>query len=283
MNLENKICLVTGANSGIGKETAKSFAEMGAYVIMLCRNEERAKRARQDIIDQTGNSGVDIILADLAHQYDIREAAKKFNDTFDALDVLVNNAGIIATQREETPEGIEKTFAINHLGPFLLTNLLMDALKNAAHARIVNVASEVHRLGAPVFNIDNLQLKSGYSPMKAYGVSKLCNIMFTHELAGRLNNSSVTANALHPGVVGTSLANDASWWLKLTYILGKPFMRSPKSGAQTSIYLAASDNVEGVSGQYFKNKKMTQPAKIAFEDEMTKQLWEKSEALTGLS
>lgn len=275
--------MVTGANSGIGKETTKTLARMGGYVIMLCRNEEKAKRAKQEIIDETGHSGVEIMLADLAHQYDIREAAQKFNKKYNALDVLVNNAGIIASKREETPEGIEKTFAINHLGPFLLTNLLMGALENAEQARIVNVSSEIHRLGASVFDMDNLQLKSNYSSLKAYGLSKLCNIMFTHELAKRHDSTSIKANALHPGVVGTHLADEASLWMKAMYIIGKPFMRSPKSGAETSLYLATSDEVDGISGKYFKNKKQTKPSSIAFDDDLTQQLWEKSERLTGLS
>lgn len=283
MDMKNKVCLVTGANSGIGKETAKTLARMGAFVVMLCRNKERAKRARQEIIDETGHTGVEVILADLAHQYDIRQAAKQFREKFEALDVLINNAGIIPSKREETPEGIEKTLAINHLGPFLLTNLLMEPLKNAGRARIVNVTSEVHRMGAPIFDIDNLQLQTGYSPMKAYGLSKLCNIMFTHELAKRLDGTNITTNCLHPGVVNTRLASDASWIMKLFYFIGTPFMRSPENGAQTSLYLATSEEINGVSGQYFKNKKITDPASIAFDDELTEKLWLKSEALTGLN
>lgn len=282
MDMNNKVCLVTGANSGIGKETTMVLAQMGAYVIMLCRNQEKAERARQDIINQTGHRGIDIIIADLAHQYDIRQAAETFKTTFDALDVLVNNAGIIPSKRTETPEGIEQTLAINHLGPFLLTNLLEEPLKKSTTGRIINVSSEVHRLGAKVFDINNLQLTEGYSPMKAYGISKLCNIMFTHELAKRWDTSDVTVNALHPGVVSTHLASDASWVMKLTYLIGRPFMRSPKSGAQTSIYLATSDEVTGVSGQYFKNKKVTDPAPIARNDDITRQLWQKSNVLTGL-
>lgn len=283
MDMTNKVCLVTGANSGIGKETAKTLAGLGAFVVMLCRNEERAERARQEIIDQTGHTGVEVILADLAHQYDIRQAAKQFREKFEALDVLINNAGIIPSKREETPEGIEKTLAINHLGPFLLTNLLMEQLKNADRARIINVASEVHRLGALIFDIDNLQLQTRYSPMKAYGLSKLCNIMFTHELAKRLSDTTVTANCLHPGVVSTRLASDASWMMKLFYFIGTPFMRSPKSGAQTSLYLAISDEVSAISGQYFKNKQVTDPASIALDDELTEKLWERSATLTGLN
>ncbi|MBN2731914.1 MAG: SDR family oxidoreductase [Balneolaceae bacterium] len=283
MDMTNKVCLVTGANSGIGKETAKTLAGLGAFVVMLCRNEERAEHARQEIIGQTGHTGVEVILADLAHQYDIHRAAEQFREKFEALDVLINNAGIIPAKREETPEGIEKTLAINHLGPFLLTNLLMEQLKNADHARIINVASEVHRLGAPIFDINNLQLQTRYSPMKAYGLSKLCNIMFTHELAKRLSDTTVTANCLHPGVVNTRLASDASWLMKLFYFIGTPFMRSPKKGAQTSLYLAISDEVSGISGQYFKNKQITAPASIAFDDELTEKLWKRSETLTGLN
>jgi NAD(P)-dependent dehydrogenase (short-subunit alcohol dehydrogenase family) len=282
MGVENKICMVTGANSGIGKETAKALAGMGAYVVMLCRNENRAQQAKQEIIEHTGHSGVEIMIADLAHQYDIRKAAKQFNENFDALDILINNAGMIASTRAETPAGIEKTMAVNHLAPFLLTHLLMPSLKNAERARIVNVSSEVHRIGAGIFDLNDLQLANGYSNMKAYGLSKLCNIMFTHELSKRLDKNEITANCLHPGVVGTRLASDASWWLKLSYILGKPFMRSPASGAQTSIYLASSDEVENISGKYFKNKSITAPAEIAFDDALTEKLWEKSAALTGI-
>jgi NAD(P)-dependent dehydrogenase (short-subunit alcohol dehydrogenase family) len=282
MNIENKTCLVTGANSGIGKYTAQALVRRGAYVVMLCRNEEKAERARQQIMEETGQSGVEILLADLAHQYDIRKAAERFCDRFDALDILINNAGIIPSGRNETPEGIERTLAINHLGPFLLTNLLMEPLQNAPAARVVNVASEVHRLGAAIFDIDNLQLKTGYSPVKAYGLSKLCNIMFTHELAKRTADTAITANALHPGVVSTQLAEEASVWMKLAYFMGKPFMRSPKSGAQTSIFLATSEEASGTSGKYFKNKKVASPASLAYDDELTQKLWEKSDQLCGL-
>lgn len=274
--------MVTGANSGIGKATVLGLAEKGAYVIMLCRNKERAEEAKQDIIDKTGHPGIEIIIADLGIQYDVRRAAEQFNHKFDALDVLINNAGLIASKREETPDGIEKTLAVNYLGPFLLTNLLMDALENADKARVINVSSEVHRAGAKIFDIDNLQLSRDYSSTKAYGLSKLCNIMFTHQLALRNDPEKLTANALHPGVVGTQLAEEASWLYKLFYTWGKPFMRSNTKGAETSVYLATSDEVERVSGKYFKDKKVKQPAAIAFDDELSRQLWEKSEQLIGL-
>ncbi|HYW34062.1 MAG TPA: SDR family oxidoreductase, partial [Balneolaceae bacterium] len=256
MELKNKVCLVTGANSGIGKATTLGLMQQGAHVIMLCRNEERAKRARREIIDQTGRADIEIVLADLAIQRDIREAVQRITENHDSLDILINNAGIVSSQRRKASDGIERTFAINHLGAFLLTNLLKDALQNAPSARIINVSSEVHRLGAAIFDMDNLQLTTNYSPVKAYGLSKLCNIMFTHELAKRTNETSITANCLHPGAVGTHLAGEAPWWLKLIYFVGKPFMRSPAKGAETPLYLAASEEVKYITGKYFKDKKV---------------------------
>lgn len=283
MDLTNKLCIVTGANSGIGKETTRSFAAAGAYVIMICRNKNRAEAARNEIIKDTGNSGIEIILADLSIQHDIRSAADQINQEFDQIDVLVNNAGLIANEREETIDGIEKTLAVNHLAPFLLTNLLWDGLRQSKGARVINVSSEVHKMGAKVFDLDNLQLNQNYSAMNAYGVSKLCNIMFTHELAKRTADNAITTYSLHPGVVNTQLAEEAGWPMKLFYWIGKPFMRTPKSGAATTIYLAESDDGESKNGKYFKNKTMTKPADIAYNDEITSKLWERSKELTGLS
>lgn len=170
MDLQNKLCIVTGANSGIGKETARSFAADGAYVIMICRNENRAKKARQEIIDDTGNTDVEIVLADLAIQHDVRSAAEQIKQKFDQVDILVNNAGLIANNRKETIDGIEKTLAVNHLAPFLLTNLLLDSLKRSNDSRVINVSSEIHRMGAKIFYLDDLQLTNNYSPMNTYGV-----------------------------------------------------------------------------------------------------------------
>lgn len=283
MNVEHKTCIITGANSGIGKYTALELARRGAYIVMVCRNEDKAQRARQEIIEATGHPGIDIIIADLAHQHDIRKAADTFREKFDALDILINNAGIIPSERQETPEGIERCLAINHLAPFLLTNLLMPALESASSARVITVSSRVHRLGASAFDIEDLQLTSNYSPMKAYGISKLCNIMFTHELAKRTADTSITANCLHPGVVNTQLADEANIWTKFFYFIGKPFMQSPKAGAQTPIYLATTDEVADISGKYFNNKQITSPASIAFDDELTEKLWNKSKDLTGLT
>jgi NAD(P)-dependent dehydrogenase (short-subunit alcohol dehydrogenase family) len=283
MNIDNKLCIVTGANSGIGKETVRAFAEQGAYVVMVCRNQQRAEEAKDELIADTGHAGIEVMLADLAVQHDIHQLADQIINKFDNVDILVNNAGLIADEREETIDGIEKTLAVNHLAPFLLTNLLADHLKRASDARVVNVASEVHRMGASSFDINDLQLTSNYSSIRAYGISKLCNIMFTHELAKRMQDTNITTNSLHPGVVRTQLAEEASWMMKLFYWIGSPFMRSPRSGAGTSIYLATSDEVKNTSGKYFKSKKMTEPAAIAYDDDLTEQLWQKSEQLTQLS
>jgi len=283
MDLANKLCIVTGANSGIGKETARDFAKRGAYVVMVCRSEQRAKQARQELMSDTGHSGIEVMLADLALQHDVRRVARQIKEKFDNVDLLVNNAGLIAGKREKTIEGIEKTIAVNHLAPFLLTNLLWDYLEQSPEARVINVSSEAHQLGAEIFDIDNLQLEASYTSMKAYGISKLCNIMFTHELAKRCEETSITTYSLHPGVVGTQLAEEAGWFMKVAYTVGKPFMRSPKKGAETTIYLATADDIEDKSGKYFKNKKVTAPSAIAFDDELTKKLWDKSAELTHLS
>jgi len=283
MDVADKLCVITGGNSGIGKETVRALAHQKAYIVMICRNRERAEAARNEIISDTGHTGIEIMLADLAHQHDVRSVADEIADQFEAVDILINNAGIIADQRRETPEGIERTLAINHLAPFLLTNLLRNQLLHAREARVITVSSEVHRMGAGAFNIDDLQLKENYSPMKAYGVSKLCNIMFTHELAKRCKDSSITANCLHPGVVRTQLAEEANWLMKLFYLIGQPFMRSPRSGAKTSIYLATSDEVQSTSGKYFKNKREAIPASIAYDNSITSRLWQRSLELTDLS
>ncbi|WP_440999687.1 SDR family oxidoreductase [Fodinibius sp. SL11] len=283
MDLANKLCIVTGANSGIGKETARNFTAKGAYVIMICRSKKRAEAARQEIIEDTGNTRIKIILADLSIQQDVQDAAEQISNEFDQIDVLVNNAGLIANEREETIDGIEKTLAVNHLAPFLLTNLLWAELLQSEDARVINVSSEVHKMGAKVFDLDNLQLSENYSAMNAYGISKLCNVMFTHELAKHTTDSSITTYSLHPGVVRTQLAEEAGWAMKLFYWIGKPFMRSPTSGAATTIYLATSDDVTSMNGQYFKDENVAEPADIAFDDDITSRLWERSKTLTGLS
>lgn len=283
MDLANKLCVVTGANSGIGKEIVREFARQGAYVVMICRNKKKAKRAKRELVKDTGHTGIEVMLADLALQYDVRNVAEQISRKFEEIDILVNNAGIVPGKRKETIDGIERTLAINHLAPFLLTNLLLDKLKNATEARVITTASGAHRRAIDFFDPDNLQLRNGYKPMEAYGLSKLCNIMFTYELAKRCRGSSVTANCFHPGLVRTQLTDEARWSYRVVFTLGKPFMRSPKKGAETAIWLATSDEVKSISGKYFKDKRESKPASIAFRDELTEKLWEISADMTGLS
>ncbi len=277
--MENKLCIITGANSGIGFETTKALAQKGAYVVMVCRNEEKAEAAKEQIIKETGHSGLEIVLCDFAIQAEIVEASKRIKQKFDKIDVLINNHGFLASERNETVDGLEETFAVNHIGYFLFTNLLLDHIKAAENARIINVASEAHRAGE--FDPDNLQLQEGFKPFKAYGNSKLFNILFTKELAHRLVDTDVTVNCLHPGVVASNFGQSGSWLMSFLYTIGKPFMRSNKKGAETQIYLATSDEVENTSGAYFKDKKKTNPSRIARDADAAKKLWEISEDLCG--
>ncbi|SMO51206.1 SDR family oxidoreductase [Gracilimonas mengyeensis] len=278
--MNNKLCVITGANSGIGFETTKALAEKGAYTVMVCRNEDKAEQARQKIIDETGNRGIEIVLCDFAIQSEIRQAAQKITDEYKQIDVLINNHGFLASEKEETVDGLEKTFAVNHIGYFLFTNLLLPQLKKADSARIVSVASDAHQGGT--FDPDNLQLHEGYKPFKAYCNSKLFNIMFTTALANRLAETSVTANCLHPGVIASNFAQSGSWFMSTMFKLMGPFLTSPEKGAETSIYLASSPEVEGVNGAYFKDKKAATPSKTARDEEAAELLWDISKKLCGI-
>lgn len=282
MNLQNKLCVVTGANSGIGKATALKMAQKEAYVIMICRNEERAQSAKVDIINKTGNTGVEILIADLQHQYDVRRAAKEIKSRFDRVDLLINNAGIFPSERRETPEGIERTFAINYLGHFMLTYLLLDHLETSKEARVINITSDTHKMAAPWFDMQHLMLQEGFTPFRAYAQSKLCNIMFTRELARRTADSSIKTYALHPGMVSTNLPSEAGWLLKLSYFLGSPFMKSPNRAAESVCYLAAAEEISEKNGAYFKNKKPSSPASVALDNDKTRKLWELSKRLCHL-
>ncbi len=278
--MNNKLCVITGANSGIGFETAKELASRGAYIVMVCRNEDKAEAARRRIEESATAAGIDIVLCDFAIQSDIRKAAEEIRSRFDKIDVLINNHGFIASGRTETVDGLESTFAVNHIGYFLFTNLLLDLLKNTEKARVINVASAAHRGG--VFDPDNLQLTSGFTPWRAYANSKLFNILFTKELAERVKDTGITANCLHPGVVRSSFGSHGSFLFRILWAVGSLFMVSNKKGAETSIYLATSDEVADVNGAYFKNKKVAVPKKAARNPENARQLWEISEQLCGL-
>ena len=275
-----KVVLITGGTSGIGKAAATALAGMGATVVTTGRNEERGKRALQEIREESGNDGVELILADLTVQDEVRRLAEELRERHNQLEVLVNNAGLVLSERTETPDGIETQLAINHLAPFLLTNLLLDLLKESAPSRIVTVSSDAHRWAK--IDLDDLQSRKRYRGMQVYGKTKLANIMFTYELAERLEGTGVTANCMHPGGVNTNFGNNQGGPMNLLFRLFKPFMRSPEQGADTLIYLASSPEVEGMTGKYLADRKVKAASDAAYDETTRKRLWEASEELTGL-
>ncbi len=274
--MEGKVCLITGATGGIGRETALALARKGAEVVLVARSRERGEATREEIAREAGNSGISLLLADLASQAQIRHLAGECRRRHDRLHVLINNAGTFTWRRRLTDDGLETQFAVNHLAPFLLTNLLLELLISSSPARIITVASESHRHGRLAW--ENLQGEKGYSGLRAYGTSKLANVLFTRELARRLAGTGVTANAVHPGVVATEILLGSFPPLRLL----KPFMWTPEQGAEPLVHLAADREGEEVSGRYFARHEQMQPAPLARDDEAARRLWELSEKLTGL-
>ena len=274
-----KVALVTGGTSGIGKATAMALSAMGADVVVVGRDRERGERAAAEIRAQTGGR-VDLALADLSSQAEVRALAEEFKRRYDRLDVLVNNAGLVQSTRTETVDGLESTFAINHLAPFLLTNLLLDMLKGSAPSRVVTVSSEAERWGN--IDFDDLQSKKKYRGFPVYGMTKLANIMFTYELAERLKGTGVTATCMHPGAVNTRFGTNNRGPMTILFRAFKPFMRTPEQGADTVIWLAASPEAEGASGRYYSDRKPLEPKKVANDPAARRRLWEESERLTGL-
>ena len=277
--MSGRICMITGTTSGIGKATALGLAKMGATVVMVSRDEARGRAARNDIKKITANESIDLIVADLSSQESIHNLSEDFRDKFQNLHVLINNAGLTAEHQTLSVDGIDKLFAVNYLAPFLLTNLLLDLLKASAPARVVNVSSGAHSFGR--INFDDLQGKKR-SAMRAYGDTKLALQLFTNELARKLEGTGVTVNALHPGVVATNInSRDSSpFMLRLFWKILKPLMSSPEKGAQTSIYLASSPEVDGVSGKYFVKKKETKSSKESSDESISQRLWQVSAELT---
>ncbi|MEE9155345.1 MAG: SDR family oxidoreductase [Gemmatimonadota bacterium] len=279
--MRDKLCLVTGANSGIGRATAEELARRGATVVMLCRDRGRGEAAQTRIESRVDGARLELLIADLASQRSVRRAAEEFKSAHPRLDVLINNAGVFWGRRQVTGDGLEATFAINHLGHFLLTQLLEEELKASAPSRIVNVSSSAYK--AARLNLADLQSERGYDAMRAYGNSKLANILFTYELARRLDGSGVTANCLHPGVVRTRIGRNAPPLIWLFFLVMKPLLLSPAKGAATTVYLATSPEVERVSGKYFV-KQVPQPtAARTYTEETARRLWELSEKLADLT
>jgi retinol dehydrogenase 14 len=275
-----KVCLITGATSGIGKATAMGLAIMGASVVMVGRDRGRGEAAMAEIKESSGNASVDLMLADISSQEEIRRLADEFKEAYPRLDVLINNAGVFRSKRITTADGIETTFAVNHLAYFLLTNLLLDVLKASAPSRIVNVSSGAQSNG--IIDFDDLQGEKGYKGTKAYSQSKLANVLFTYELARRLEGTGVTANCLHPGAVRTNFGSGSSGVFGLMVRALRPLMISPEKGAETSIYLASSPEVEGLSGRYFVKKAEARSSDKSYDAGLARRLWDVSTELTNL-
>ena len=277
-----KVCLVTGATAGIGKITATALAALGAELVICGRNQGKAEDTTREIKTSTGNEDVSYLLADFSDLDQVRQLAKNFQKEYDQLHVLVNNAGAFFNKRLPTPYGVEMTFLVNHLAPFLLTNLLLDTLKNSAPARIINISSEGHKQDQ--MNFDDLGFEKGYFGMKAYGRSKLANILFTYELARRLKNSGVVVNALHPGHVATDIWKTSFPLIgpALKWLMGRIAL-TPEEGADNSIFLACSPDVEGITGKYFNKHEAVPSSSISMDQKAARRLWEISEKLTDLS
>lgn len=292
-DMTGRVCLVTGATSGIGRATALGLARLGATVVLHGRDRARGEQALAEIVAETGTSSAELLLADLSSQAGVRQLAAEVLIRHDRLHVLVNNAGVIRTTRSVTVDGHETTFAVNHLAYFLLTHLLLDRLQASAPARIVNVSSSTHRRAT--IDFDDLHGERRYGGFNAYGKSKLANVLFTYELARRLEGTGVTANALHPGNVATRFGSDNSNLLGrllgggirvggVLARLGVPLlMLTPERGAETSLYVATSPEVEGVSGRFFEKSAEKRSSDSSHDETAARRLWEMSEQLTGLA
>lgn len=278
--MKGKIVLITGATSGIGRETALGLAKKGATLVLVGRSREKLDRTMSEIASQTGNRQLDSLVCDLTSMESVRRLAADFRAKYRRLDVLINNAGEIVSERKTTIDGYEYTLALDHLSHFLLTMLLMDIMKPSAPSRIINVSSSAHIFGH--IDFDDLMGEKKYKAMRAYGQAKLANLLFTYELARRLAGTGVTANALHPGVVRTNLGSGTKGGWRILFMLEKPFAINARKGAETSIYLASSSEVTGTSGKYFAKKKEKRSSKEAYDESVAKRLWNESARLTGV-
>lgn len=282
-DMQGKVCLITGANSGIGKATALGLAQRGATVVMVCRDRARGEAAQQEIREQSGNQAVDLLLADLSSQASIRQLAEEFKRRYSQLHVLINNAGVFNLTRRETTDGLEMTFAVNTLAPFLLTNLLLDTLKASTPARIIQVDSDAHEQG--YIDLDDLQSQKQYRPMRVYGQSKLAFLLFSYELARRLEGTGITVNSLHPGFVATNIGqgNVPAFLGRIVKFMLSFIGISPEEGAKTSIYLATSPDVEGVTGKYFVKSIPVRSAPISYDEVLQKRVWDECARLAHMS
>ena len=281
-SLKGKTVVITGANSGIGKETAVDLARRGARVIIGCRNVEKGKEALKEIQERSGSERIFLEKLDLASLESVRTFADKILKSESRLDILVNNAGVMACPYQKTEDGFEMQFGVNHLGHFLLTMLLLDRLKRSQPSRIVNVSSSAHRMGNGKINFEDINYEKSYDAWSAYFNSKLANVLFTRELSKRLEGTHVTVNALHPGVISTELQRHSTMMKFVTPLVGWYVYKTPEQGAQTSIHCAVSEEMEGVSGKYLRDCHIVEESKGAQDDAAAKKLWEVSMKMVGL-
>jgi len=281
--MDGRVVLITGGNAGIGKETAVALASMGARVVFTARDEARGSDARTEIRTRSGSDEVEVMPLDLARFASVRDFAKRWGDEHDQLDVLVNNAGLILNSRRQTDDGYEMTFQVNHLGPFLLTQLLRDQLVAGDDARVVNVASDAHSSARRGLDFDDLQSTRHYRGFRVYGKTKLANILFTRELARRWADTGVTANAVHPGFLASSFGRDGDTgrFGALLFPLLKPFALSPEQGARTQVYVASAPELAGITGGYWVKSAPATPSAAAQDDAAAARLWQVSEELVG--
>jgi len=278
--MTGRICVVTGASSGIGKATSIALAGLGARVVLVCRDPARGEQALSEVAtagDQAPKPSLE--LADLSSLEQVRALAARLN-LLPRIDVLINNAGLVVAKRQLTADGFEHTLTVNHLAPFLLTNLLLPVLRASAPSRVVTVSSIAHR--SALLNLNNLGLEGSYLAMRAYSNSKLANVLFTRELASRLAGTEVTANCLHPGTIRTRFGDTGALWLRLGLAIGGGFLGTAEAGARTVVFLATSPDVAGQTGGYYVNCKRRQPSRTAGSDVLAGRLWEISAELTGL-
>lgn len=276
--LVGKICLVTGASSGIGRETAQGLAAAGGHVVLLCRNEAKGRQAQAEIKQITQNPQIDLLLADLSNKKEVYRVAQEFKQKYSQLHLLVNNAGGYFATRQETADGFEHTLALNHLAYFSLTTQLLEVMQSTPSGRIINVSSIMHYLGHIYF--EDIQLKKSFGGIKAYCQSKLANVLFTYELARRLDKTNITVNCLHPGVVSSGFAKNNGWWAIFLANLGRPFTISVQKGAANSIYLATAPELARITGKYFHGFKPFSSKPISYNQQVASRLWEISEELT---
>jgi len=279
--MNGKVCIVTGSNSGIGKETALALANMGATVVMVVRSPERGEKARAEIVKKTGNAATALMICDLSSTDLIRQFTKEFKNKYDRLDVLINNAGVVLSKRQTTVDGFERTLAVNYLGLFLLTYELLPMLKSSAPSKVINVGSGTHRSGK--IDFDDLQSERHYNGLSAYANSKLMVTMYTYELAKRLEATGVRVNVVEPGFVATNLGrNSGSPLYAVAYSLMRPFQINAKNGAETSVYLASAHEVEGITGKCFSKLHEITTAKISYDQQIQRRLWDTTLELLGL-